>query len=231
QDALGIDLSKPTIGLLTNVIWDAQLHYRANAFGSMMEWILATIDYFTRRTDLQLVIRVHPAEIRGTVPSRQRVTDEIGRLRGSCPANVFVIPPESPVSTYAVMDRCNAVLIYGTKTGVELSARGTPVIVGGEAWIRNKGLTLDAASPEEYLALLDRLPLAGRLDDATVTRARKYAYHFFFRRMIPIAAMKPTGEWPPYRMSVKTLAELEPGRDRGLDVVCDGILDAQPFVY
>ena len=231
QEALGIDLSKPTIGLLTNVIWDAQLHYRANAFGSMMEWILATIDYFALRTELQLVIRVHPAEIRGTVPSRQRVTDEIGRLRGSCPANVFVIPPESPVSTYAVMDRCNAVLIYGTKTGVELSARGTPVIVGGEAWIRNKGLTMDAASPEEYLALLDRLPLAGRLDDATITRARKYAYHFFFRRMIPIVAMKPTGEWPPYRMSVKTLAELTPGRDRGLDVVCDGILNAQPFVF
>ena len=25
---LGLDLSKPTIGLLTNVFWDAQLHYR-----------------------------------------------------------------------------------------------------------------------------------------------------------------------------------------------------------
>ena len=231
QETLGIDLSKPTIGLLTNVIWDAQLHYRANAFGSMMEWVFATIEYFARRSELQLVIRVHPAEIRGTVPSRQRVAEEIGRLRGPCPANVIVIPPESPVSTYAVMDRCNAVLIYGTKTGVELSARGTPVIVGGEAWIRNKGLTLDASSPEEYLALLDRLPLAEGLDDATITRARKYAYHFFFRRMIPIAAMKPTGEWPPYRMSVKSLAELTPGRDRGLDVVCDGILNAHPFVY
>ena len=30
----------------------------------------------------------------------------------------------------------------------------------GEAWIRNKGLTLDARSPEDYVRILDRLPLA-----------------------------------------------------------------------
>ena len=30
---------KPVIGLLTNVFWDAQLHYRANAFKDMLDWI------------------------------------------------------------------------------------------------------------------------------------------------------------------------------------------------
>ncbi len=231
QRTLGLDLSKPTIGLLTNVIWDAQLHYRANAFPTMMDWILETIRYFARRPDLQLVIRVHPAEIRGTVPSRQRVVEEIDRLFGPLPANVTVIPPESSASTYAVMDHCNAVLIYGTKTGVELSAQGTPVIVGGEAWIRNKGLTMDASSPEEYRALLDRLPLPARLDEETRTLARKYAFHFFFRRMVPVRAMHPTGEWPPYRLALKSLRDLDEGSDRGLDVICDGILHGKEFVY
>ena len=231
QHSLGLDLSKPTIGLLTNVIWDAQLHYRANAFPTMMDWILETIRYFENRPDLQLVIRVHPAEIRGTVPSRQRVVEEIERLYGRLPDNTTVIPPESRVSTYTVMDQCNTVLIYGTKTGVELTARGIPVIVGGEAWIRNKGLTMDASTTQEYHALLDRLPLAERLDEESTRRARKYAYHFFFRRMIPIHAMRPTGEWPPYRMALRSLRGLLPGRDRGLDVVCKGILQGEDFVY
>ena len=75
--ALGIDFSKPTVGLLTNVMWDAQLHYRANAFPNMMDWLLRTIQYFSRRPDLQLLIRVHPAEITGAVPSRQPVVDAI----------------------------------------------------------------------------------------------------------------------------------------------------------
>ena len=75
--ALNIDFQKPTIGLLTNVIWDAQLHYRANAFPNMMDWLIRTIAYFDRRRDLQLVIRVHPAEVTGAVPSRQTVVDEL----------------------------------------------------------------------------------------------------------------------------------------------------------
>jgi hypothetical protein len=228
---LDIDLTKPTIGLLTNVIWDAQLHYRANAFPSMMDWVNDSIAYFAQRTDLQLLIRVHPAEIRGTVPSRQRVVEEIERRWGSLPGNVFVIPPESPISTYAAMDQCNAVLIYGTKTGVELTARGIPVIVAGEAWIRNKGLTMDASSPGEYFALLDRLPLPSSLEEETITLARKYAYHFFFRRMIPVRAMKPTGSWPPYRAAVRTLEDLAPGRDPGLDTICEGILNERAFVH
>ena len=62
------------------------------------------------------------------------------------------------------MDQCDAVMIYGTKTGVELSSRGIPVIVAGEAWMRGKGITLDATSAEEYFRILDRLPLRARID-------------------------------------------------------------------
>ena len=233
--ALGIDFSKPTIGALTNVIWDAQLHYRANAFPNMMDWLERTIAYFAGRPDLQLLIRVHPAEITGAVPSRQPVVEEIRARFPALPPNVFVIPPESPISTYVTMTQCNAVVIYGTKTGVELTSEGIPVIVCGEAWIRNKGLTADAKSPEEYYRLLDALPGPGRLPAETVSRARRYAYHFFFRRMIPMTTVAPaTGlaaRQSKYQIGVTSLDELRPGRDPGLDVICDGILNGSPFIY
>ena len=45
---LGLDLEKPVIGMLTNVFWDAQLHYRANAFDDMLDWALETIRYFAQ---------------------------------------------------------------------------------------------------------------------------------------------------------------------------------------
>lgn len=235
--AVGVDLHQPTIGMLTNVMWDAQLHYRTNAFPNMLEWVLQTVRYFSRRPDLQLVIRVHPAERTGYVPSQQPVVAEIARAVRPLPANVFIIPPESPISTYAVTRQCNAVLIYGTKTGVELACRGVPIIVAGEAWIRGKGITLDASSPEEYFGLLDRLPLAGPLDVDTVRRARRYAYHFFFRRMIPIRSAVParSRDRPrgvrAYALDVQTLGELFPGRDPGLDGICDGILTGSEFIY
>lgn len=227
----GLDFGRPTIGLLTNVVWDAQLHYPANAFASMLDWLFGTIEYFRKRPDLQLAIRVHPAEIRGSVPSRQLVADEVTRVIGDLPKNVVLIPPDSRVSTYAVAEQCDAVIIYGTKMGVELSSLGIPVIVAGEAWIRGKGITHDARTGEEYYRILDRLPFHRRMDEATVTRARRYAYHFFFRRMIPLRTMAERRGWPPFVLGVSDLTELAPGADRGLDVICDGILHGTPFVY
>lgn len=228
---VGLDSSRPIIGCLTNVMWDAQLHYPANAFPNMLEWLLHTVRYFANRPELQLIIRVHPAEIRGSVPTKQPVVEELAKHFPQLPPNVFVVEPESEISTYVISEFCDAVIIYGTKTGVELTSSGIPVIVAGEAWIRGKGMTIDATSAQDYDAALDTLPLGRRLPDIIVQRARKYAYHFFFRRMIPVPLYeKVVGGWPPYRFR-GVLDDLKPGRTPGLDLICDGILNGTPFVY
>lgn len=229
----GIDLKKPIIGMLTNVMWDAQLHYRANAFPSMLDWVIKTIRYFEKRPDLQLLIRVHPAELRGLQPSRQFVVEEIRKVFPRLPRNIFVIPPESNINTYAAMLRCNSVIIYGTKTGVELTSMSIPVIVAGEAWIRNKGLTTDVTDESTYYQVLDQLPrFPERLSAEETREARKYAYHFFMRRMIPVTSVVPTEDKAtPFQVKINSLRDLLPGKDQGLDVICDGVIKGTPFVY
>lgn len=226
----GIDWSRPCIGLLTSVMWDAQLHYKANAFPNMLDWIAHTIEHFRTRPELQLLIRVHPAEVRGMVPSRQRVVDELRRMISVMPDNVFVVPPEHQASTYALMDRCDSVLIFNTKTGIELSAIGIPVIVAGEAWIRGKGFSMDASSPEAYDRILDKLPLGERIAGAQLVRARQYAFHFFFRRMIELLFIASPEKYA-FSVDLHAMDELSPGRQPGLDVICDGILSGSPFVH
>ena len=227
---LGLDRSKPIIGLLTNVTWDAQLHYPANAFPNMLEWLVETCKFFAARPDLQLLIRVHPAEISGFPPSRQPVLIELRKRLPQLARNITVVPPESDMSTYALMSLCNAAIIYGTKMGVELTSVGLPIIVAGEAWIRNKGLTRDASCPAEYFRILSELPFAERLDARQLARARQYAYHFFFNRMIPLAFIDPKAGYPIYRLALDRFQELLPGTSAGLDTICDGILGRQPFV-
>ena len=227
---LGIDTSRPSIGLLTNVTWDAQLHYGSNAFTNMLEWVFQTIDYFKRRDDLQLIIRAHPAEIRGLVPSRQMLVPEIEKAYPVLPDNVFVIPPESRISTYAIMETCDSVAIYNTKTGIELSSMGIPVIVAGEAWIRGKGFALDAASPQAYFDHLDALPLGERLKGDKLLLARKYAFHFFYRRMIEVPLIFDTGKFK-FDMALEAIRDLEPGTYPGLDTICQGIIDNQDFIF
>jgi hypothetical protein len=127
------------------------------------------------------------------------------------------------------MQLCSAVLIYGTKTGVELTPLGIPVVVTGDAWIRGKGLTTDIASRVEYEEVLDALPSISPLDDEAITRARRYSYHYFFRRMIPVSSFAPAS--PTLRLGIEGLDELLPGMDAGLDVICRGILEQEPFSY
>ena len=227
---IGVDPSKPVIGLLTNVSWDAQLHYPANAFPNMFEWLVQTCEYFATRPDLQLLIRVHPAEISGFPPSRQPILTELRKRLPRLAPNIIVVPPESGLSTYALMSLCNSAIIYGTKMGVELTSVGLPVIVAGEAWIRNKGITLDASSPDEYFRLLAQLPIPERLPATQLARARRYAYHFFFNRMIPLPFIEPKAGYPVYRLKLDRLQQLLPGASPGLDTICEGILSKAPFV-
>ena len=63
-----------------------------------------------------------------------------------------------------------------------------------------------------------------------VERANKYAYHFFFRRMMPLTFMKRTirpssSRWRSSRSTTSRRQE------RTLDLICDGILDYKPFIY
>jgi hypothetical protein len=108
---------------------------------------------------------------------------------------------------------------------------GIPVIVAGEAWIRNKGISIDAKSEPDYFKILDRLPYEKKLSEKEVKRARMYAYHFFFRRMIPVEAIRPTTGWPPYQLEIKSLKDIIPEKDRGLDVICKGILLKKEFIF
>ena len=229
-NAIGLDRSRPVIGLLTNVTWDAQLHYPANAFPSMLEWLVQTCEYFATRPDVQLLVRVHPAEISGFPPSRQPVLAELRRRLPRLAPNITVVPPTSGLSTYALLSLCNSAIIYGTKMGVELTSVGLPVIAAGEAWIRNKGITHDASSPEEYFRLLAQLPFPERLGPAQLARARRYAYHFFFNRMIPLPFVEPKAGYPIYRLKLDRLEQLLPGAAQGLDTICDGILARTPYV-
>jgi hypothetical protein len=196
----------------------------------MLDWLVQTCQYFDKRRDLQLLIRVHPAEISGFPPSRQPVLGELRKIIPDLPPNIVVVPPESELSTYALMSLCNSVIIYGTKTGVELTSRGIPVIVAGEAWIRNKGLTCDASSPDEYFRILDSLPFPAGLDAGMIARARRYAYHFFFNRMIPLPFIEPHAGNSIYRLKLDSVRHLLPGESAGLDTICDGILGRTPFI-
>jgi hypothetical protein len=129
------------------------------------------------------------------------------------------------------MEKCQCAIIYNTKTGIELAARGMEVIVAGEAWIRNKGFSTDVDSKNSYREVLDRLPLIKIPDKHKQLLAKKYAYHYFFRRLIPLDFAIPAKGNPPFTIDISSISPLIPGNSSGLDVICQGIINQEDFIW
>lgn len=178
-----IDKSQKKILLLTNVIWDARLHYDSNAFDSMIDWVLKTIKFYQSRPE-QLIIRIHPAENTGAIPSRQKVKDEINKKFPYLSKNIKIIDADSHDSTYELIKISDLVLVHSTKASIEAAYMGKQVIVAGEAWIKNKEISYDPKNENEYFKLLSNQKLIKKKNFKEI--AERFAYFFFFKKMIKI---------------------------------------------
>ena len=197
-DKLISEFPSKYVSLFTNVNWDAQIHFDNNAFESHLNWVVKTIDYFRNLPDVGLVIRIHPAELYGATPSRQRLADDLTRIHTNLPANVIVILPDNKISSYELASHSTYSIVYGSKMGIELPAMGCRVIVAGDSWAKGKGFTYDCPSEDEYLKLLGQLldDDAHELDMAKQQLAKKYSYYYFFKRLVNIRGLEKNDNGP-----------------------------------
>lgn len=230
RERLGLD-DRPIATLFTNVLFDTAVQNREVAFRDVFDWLDSTIRQFAANPGWQLVIRVHPSEVRDVNrESLEPVAQWIGERFPSLPDHIKIVPPESDLSSYTLINLSRVGLVYSSTIGLEMALVGKPVIMAGEHHYRGKGFTDDASSSEDYRELVRRrLASEQQLSPAQLELARRYAYFFFFRAMIPFKLVTEPRRGQ-VRFNFDSLNELLPGRDHGLDVICDGILDGRSFV-
>jgi hypothetical protein len=180
RNALGLD-ERPVVLLAANVLGDS-LTLGRNIFAeSMSEWITRTVQYFAKRTDVQLVIRVHPGE--KLVPQAKSMGTVVREALPELPGHIHLIGALDNINTYDLIEIADLGLAYTTTVGVETAMNGIPVISCGDTHYRGRGFTLDPNSWDEYFSALETvladLP-AHRLTDEQIARAWNYAYRFFF---------------------------------------------------
>jgi hypothetical protein len=96
---------------------------------------------------LTFYLRVHP-NLKGVDNYQMREIDTLTH------PNIRVIPPESDVDTYALMDACDRVLTFGSTMGIESSFFGKPSIVAGQVPYAHLG---SVYVPETHDAVIDLL--------------------------------------------------------------------------
>ena len=206
--SLGLD-KRPVVLLATNVIGDSLTLGRQVFSDSMIEWLERTVQYFTARSDVQFVVRIHPGEMLSKGPS---VADVVRRAlsatSSALPEHIHLIPADAKVNSYDIFEIADLGLVYTTTAGLEMAMSGVPVIAVGNTHYRGKGFTLDADSWEAYFATLENVlasPAEYRLTRAQVDRAWAYAYRFFFEYPLPfpwhvVHFLEDVQIWPLHRV-------------------------------
>lgn len=225
---LRLEPGRPLVVMFCNILWDSAVVGRDLAFPSMGTWVTEGIRWAESHPEIDLVVRIHPAEVQlRNHPTRERMADHISAEVPSLPPNVRVIEADDPTSSYVLMDTATLGLVYTSTVGLELAARGVPVIVAATTHYRGRGFTIDPETAAEYWAAADRVlatPPSETERDRSRELARRYAVLFFFRFHNVLDAVTEDGRSRP-RIRATVASDLDPSVDPALDRIVAGILD------
>ena len=177
RSTLGLD-DRPVVLLPTNVLGDSATLGLTIFSSSMAEWLERILPFLATRPEVQVVIRVHPAETLTVGPS---VVEIVHKALPEIPGHIHLIGPTEKINTYDLMEITDLALVYTTTAGLEMAVRGIPVLVSGRAHYRRKGFTLDAETWDEYFTILDRSlkSVPAHLTPEQLETAWHYAYTFW----------------------------------------------------
>ena len=180
RQSLGLDEERPIVLVATNVVGDSLALNRQVFTHGMADWLSQSLRYLAGRADIQTVVRIHPGELLGAgMPSERVVRNALPEL----PPHVVLIPPDSEVNTYDLIENAHLGLVYTSTAGLEMAMHGIPVLTAGQTHYRGKGFTDDPESLSGYFSRLEhRLaqPVGRRLPAEQVELAWRYAHRFFF---------------------------------------------------
>ncbi len=189
-------------------------------FADQSAWLAALIAWVKERSDLQLIIRLHPRighnhRQAGRASQYDRSLAELS----SVPANVAVVWPESPLSSYNIAELADVALIAWSSIGTELARFGIPVVAAFprvSPFPVNGFIKFDEV-PEGYFRAIEcALNQAASFED--FVEAVRWTHFIHWSPMIDVSDVTPTPDYdrvPPYREPreretiIKTIVEGE----------------------
>lgn len=218
-----------TICIYTNVMWDAITSGMNRIYPSMMDWIYDTLAFLMDKQNLQVIIRIHPGEIRKPERAVQRVADFVEEHFGRLPDHFMLIDAHDKFLTSRLYSLNALHLVYYTTVGLELALRGELVVASGNTSYSKKGFTLDPESTSEYKSLIQLYLNNELFYKPNVEIAERFAFFYYFQKCIPFDLID-TEVWTHVSIKIKSIAEMLPSRNKYLDIICEGICNGGDFV-
>ena len=109
------------------------------------------VDYILQHSspDIHYYLRIHP-HLKGVKYQAHMELYTLSKYK-----NLTIIPPESEVSTYDLMDACEKVVTFGSTMGVESAFWGKPSILLRRSMYENLDICYHASQKEDVMPLLE----------------------------------------------------------------------------
>jgi hypothetical protein len=231
-DLSKIDLKKPTALLPSNVIWDLAALNKQIVFSDMISWIEETIRWFGDHPEYQLIIKSHPGELHPAIPeTMERVEIALNQRNVKLPGNVILLTPRVKCTVYDLLPICNVGIVHTTTVGIEMAAKGIPVITTGKSPYRGFGFTIDPTTSDEYFNAIERCLSGEKILENRKQEEKAYKFILFyqFHYYTRIGIMEYTwGKIP--QLKVQSIEDLLPGKNQCLDYIVDSIIEGKPIV-
>ncbi len=141
--------------------------WKNRLFASQLEGIQFLIRECEKNSPrIHFWLRMHPNQAN----ANNQATRDQRSLRA---ANLTILPPESPVDTYAMMDAAEKTVTFGSSTGIEAVWWQRPSVLLGNCYYRDFVGPHRADSAEHVLSLVQ-----SRLDPGPRSDAAVYGYWF-----------------------------------------------------
>ena len=220
---LGLDPSRHTAVMFTNVIWDGASVQREIVFPTPVQWVAETVEWYRRHPDRQLVVRIHPAEL--VIGTAQPFADLLRARIADMPPNVRVVEPHEPINSWSLLNIADLGIVHTTTVGMELALEGTPCIIVSSSTYRGKGFTVDASTPQEYFGMLEHPPKPDPV--VMVELARRFTYLLFERFQLPFPYLFETRHGDVRAWTFDDVDELF--RRGSMQLICEAIEQQTEF--
>lgn len=167
-------------------------------FADQFDWLQSLVEFVEASDDLQLVIRVHPREAPNKRENRTSENlRELQRRFSQAYANVRVVWPADPVSSYDLAELADVGLIALSTIGFELARLGVPVIASlphlAEA---PDGVFVDWGDTREAYFTALRRALSEAPSLARISMAFRWVNARFIEYSVDLGDVIPTGDFP-----------------------------------
>ena len=150
-----VDLGNDYYLMLLNSVWDSAALGIHSVYGTMIEWILDSIEWVLNNTEKKIVIRQHPAEREKQVDNTDSYKEKIDYRFGNNNRVIF-IEAKDDINTYNLIENTFCVLGFSSTSIVESVMLGKPAIIVSNTYYSNFGIVYNASDKEEYYRYLKK---------------------------------------------------------------------------